>query len=135
MKLQQLAKQPIQKWTKKLSRIALTVPLVLGLSGCVIAIGDDDHGWNSSSWQQRQEDNRVEIDRLNPGMELASVRQTMGNPDFREAFDSNGDKVVVLFYRTDSVRSDGVTSKDECTPLVFKNDTLAGWGQKAYDRI
>lgn len=124
------------KLSKTLSRLAVTLPLVVGLSGCVIAIGDDDHDrWGNSNWQKRQHDNREHIDDLNVGMMYAEVRHGMGNPDFKEMFDNNGDKVVVLFYRTDSVKSDGVTSKDECTPLIFTNDVLSGWGQKAYERI
>jgi hypothetical protein len=125
------------KLSKQLARIVIALPLVIGLSGCVIAIGgDDEHGnWGSSNWQERQEDNRHEIDKLDIGMAYINIRQTMGDPDFKEAFDNKGDKMVVLFYRTDSVKSDGVTSKDECTPLVFKNDQLAGWGKKAYERI
>ena len=120
----------------KLSKLVLALPLVVGLSGCVIAVGDHDGDrWSKSGWKQRQNENRQHIDNLNPGMPYAEVRSTMGRPDFKESFDSNGEKVVVLFYRTDSVKSDGVTSKDECTPLVFKNDRLQGWGMKAYERI
>ncbi len=126
------------KLARVIAATVIAVPLVIGLSGCVIAIGGDDddhHSWGSSNWQERQEDNREAIDKLNPGMVFSDIRHSMGNPDFKEVFDNNGDKMVVLFYRTDSVKSDGVTSKDECTPLVFKNDKLVGWGQKAYDRI
>lgn len=34
----------------------------------------------------------------------------------------------VLFFRTQHRHSDGETSRDETTPLVFRNDTLIGWG-------
>jgi len=27
---------------------------------------------------------------------------------------------------------DGITTKDECTPLVFRNGNLVGWGDSAY---
>ena len=123
-----------------LIKTLVTLPLVVALSGCVIAVdGDhdrwDNKGWGNKSWEERQHDNREFIDDLNPGMMYAQVRSTMGNPDFREAFDSNEDKIVVLFYRTDSVKSDGLTSKDECTPIIFKNGVLTSWGEKAYEKM
>lgn len=123
----------------KVLRIFAAIPLVIGLSGCVLAIGGDDDdvhtSWGSSNWQQRQEDNRQAIAELGVGMAYSKVRDSMGKPDFKEVFDNHGDNMMVLFYRTDSVKSDGVTSKAECTPLVFKNSQLVGWGNKAYDRI
>jgi hypothetical protein len=41
----------------------------------------------------------------------------------------------VLFYRTHRRDGDGVTTKDECTPLVFKNGLLIGWGDAAYQAL
>lgn len=121
----------------KLAKLFLALPLVVGLSGCVVAVSDTDSAWhdNNSDWRERQTENRRHIDKLNPGMNYAEVRSNMGRPDFKEMFESNGAKVVVLFYRTDAVKRDGITSKDECTPLVFKNDRLSGWGQKAFEQI
>jgi hypothetical protein len=28
---------------------------------------------------------------------------------------------------------DGVTVQDECTPLIFKNTALQGWGESAFN--
>jgi hypothetical protein len=60
-----------------------------------------------------------------------SVVEQLGAPDFSEAFSKKDDSYRVLFYRTQHEHSDGETTKDETTPLVFKNDRLIGWGQDA----
>ena len=53
----------------------------------------------------------------------------LGAPDFSEAFQHNDDNYRVLYYRTQHRHSDGDTTIDETTPLVFKNDHLIGWGE------
>ena len=120
---------------KRIIKLACVLPLVATLGGCVVAVGDDFDRHDRSDWRQRQADNREHIDRLSPGMMYAEVRHRMGMPDFREVHQNSGDTVTVLYYRTDSVTSDGVTSKDECTPLVFRNDVLEGWGERALANI
>jgi len=40
-----------------------------------------------------------------------------------------------LFYRTRRTEADGETSRDETTPLVFKNNELVGWGLKVYENL
>ena len=37
-----------------------------------------------------------------------------------------------MFFRTQHVRADGLTTQDECTPLLFENDKLIAWGEGAY---
>ena len=41
----------------------------------------------------------------------------------------------VLFFRTHRTHSDGETTKDECTPLVFRDGVLIGFGDKAYRQL
>nr|WP_238946885.1 DUF3192 domain-containing protein [Seongchinamella unica] len=41
----------------------------------------------------------------------------------------------VLFYRTERNKSDGATSRDETTLLVFRNDRLAGWCSSVYQAL
>ena len=50
-------------------------------------------------------------------------------------YSKDGETVQVLFYRTHHQKSDGKTTKDECTPLVFKQNRLTGWGDKAYQYL
>lgn len=103
------------------------------LSGCVIAVGDrDDESNGNADWEKIQQYNLGYINQLSLGTEATAVRKSIGAPAFVELFTKNGQQVEVLFYRTQHERSDGETSKDECTPLVFKQGVLVGVGAKAY---
>ncbi len=103
---------------------------VATLTGCVIAVNTDD--WEND-WHTRQHENAEKIDQLELGRTEGSVRTDFGKPDFVESFLRNGDAFTVLYYRTRRVESDGVTSKDETTPLVFVDGVLVGWGDAAID--
>ena len=59
----------------------------------------------------------------------------LGTPADSEAFTRDGEEVRVLFYRTQHRHSDGETSRDETTPLVFRSGELVGWGQRVYDSV
>ncbi|KFZ37197.1 hypothetical protein HR45_12360 [Shewanella mangrovi] len=107
----------------------------LSLTACVVKVGGDDRWDDSESWQQVQRHNQQILSQLNIGMSTSQVETLMGTADFNEAFGSNGEMVQVLFYRTQHTHSDGKTTKDECTPLIFKADKLAGWGDKAYQQL
>lgn len=67
--------------------------------------------------------NRNQLDRLKVGMTTDQVRQAMGKPYKSEFYGSK----QVWFYITEW-QSDGQTTLDEMTPLVFENDILLGWG-------
>jgi hypothetical protein len=66
----------------------------------------------------------------------------MGKPDFTEAYQKpDGRSESIFFYytkkrRIDSRRwvDDSSITKDECTPLVFENGKLTGWGDEFYQR-
>lgn len=108
------------------------------LSGCVIAIGDDDYersGYQQSSWSEIEERNREKIGQLDVGTSVDTVRRKLGVPDFDEMLVKNGEEHRVLFYRTQRTKGDGATTKDECTPLIFVNGELSGFGQTALDAI
>jgi hypothetical protein len=40
-----------------------------------------------------------------------------------------------LFYRTQRKHSDGETTRDETTPLVFRDNRLIGWGDGVYNDL
>lgn len=118
--------------------IALALALsTTSLTGCVVAVSDDfkDHGNNWSDHERTQKDNRKAISTLDVAMTLEAIQGKMGVPDFSELHEDNGETVRVLFYRTHKTKSDGKTTKDECTPLVFKDGKLTGWGETAYKHI
>ncbi len=112
---------------KNLVNFALAGCLAVSLSGCII-VGDRD---NHEEWRLEQRENRETISELELGTSRDRVLTLMGAPAFSEAFTRNGNDYQVLYYRTQHRHSDGDTTKDETTPLVFKNDRLAGWGEEA----
>ncbi len=118
----------------------IAIPLSMSLTGCVIVSTDEDTRaeWLEDSqekWQQVQRDNKRKIAQLEVGDKYTNVRSTMGTPEFNEAFSSDGKEYQVLFYRTHHRHSDGETTKDECTPLIFVDGKLSSWGEKAYDKL
>ena len=66
---------------------------------------------------------------LRVGMSKAEVRQVMGEP-----LDANFSKPDVWYYYIKTNWHDGQYTIDECMPLVFKADKLAGWGNEYYSR-
>jgi len=114
---------------KFLLNLAVAAFLATTMAGCVVIGGD--HDWDDNDWESQQRENREIISNLKLGTERARVVTKLGAPHFSEAFSRGDDEYRVLFYRTQHVRSDGDTTKDETTPLVFKNDQLIGWGEEA----
>ncbi len=106
------------------------------LSGCVVKVGGDGD-WDSghqSSWEQQQDRNRRNLEQINLGMTVNQVRVIMGTADFNEVYQQEEGVVQVLYYRTHRLKGDGVTGKDECTPVVFRDGTVTGWGEAAVNR-
>ena len=111
--------------------------LVLGLaaallSGCVFSVGGNRGSSGDSKWQQVERENRDAITRLSKGMYVEDVRSRMGTPDFLESFSRDGHAFQVFFYRTHRVKADGITTRDETTPLVFEDGFLVGWGEAVW---
>lgn len=118
----------------KKSILALVVAGVL-LSGCVISIDDSYDNDKNMSWDEIQKENREKISELSPGAAITVVRRSMGTPDFDELIMKDGKEYRVLFYRTQRMKGDGNTSKDECTPILFVDGKLVGFGETALNSI
>ena len=118
-----------------LAKVALAAALAVSLSGCVVAVGGNHEFDDDSSWKKTQRFNQEQINRLTLDMSADDIRTLMGTPDFTESFNKDGETVQVLFYRTHHQKSDGKTTKEECTPLIFKQNRLTGWGDKAYQYL
>ena len=112
----------------KLLKLSLAGLLLTTLSGCISINGS--HHWDDKNWKDTQETNRKIISELAIGTERSTVLTRLGTPSFSEAFVKSDEEYSVLFYRTHHTDSDGETTKDETTPLIFKNDTLIGWGSE-----
>lgn len=131
------------KLNNKLIAITFLGLASLGLSGCVVNVGDGESGWDSSeSWEKVQDKNRTNLTKLSLVMPKDQVMILMGTADFSEAYIQQSaqqgeanKEVLVLFYRTQRNNGDGKTTKDECTPIVLSNNALVGWGETAYGKI
>ncbi len=115
--------------------VATLFGLSLGLSGCVISVDGDGEFGHQSDWRNAEQTNRKHISRLQQDISYDNILNRMGIADFNEFYAKGDDTYQVLYYRTQLIDGDGVTTKDECTPLVFKNSALLGWGETAYNAI
>ncbi|CUS48842.1 MAG: protein of unknown functin DUF3192 [Idiomarinaceae bacterium HL-53] len=104
------------------------------LSACVVVV-DGGHSDDDYNWQSEERENRREIARLDLGISPETVLSKMGTPEFDESLVANERTYRVLYYRTQRKTGDGVTTKDECTPLVFADGQLLGWGESKLDSI
>jgi len=118
------------KFILNLSAVAF---LAIFLSGCIVIGNGGD--WDDDHWRKAQVENREVISELAIGSERRQVLDRLGAPSFSEAFKKADDEYRVLFYRTQWRKGDGETTKDETTPLIFKNDTLVGWGFELLDTV
>ena len=125
-----LGTSPIEEiFVKSLAQVSLVVLLSMAASGCVYINGERV---TSDDWREDQRVNREMISQLDLGVTRSAVVEKLGTPTDSEAFTRDGEEVRVLFYRTQRKHSDGQTTRDEMTPVVFKNDLLVGWGDGAY---
>ena len=118
---------------KTTHKFLVALPLLVSLSGCVIAFGDFDD--KSKIGRNEENQMRSSIEALQLGAAYAEARSQLGEPHFIEAFAAGGAEYKVLFYRTQRTKADGETTRDETTPVVFRDGKLLGYGQKVYDAI
>lgn len=107
--------------------------LASSMTGCVIAVGTGADEMRSD-WQKTEAKNRQTINELALGQSMADVKLKLGEPNFVEAFQGKDGEYRVLFYRTHRTHGDGDTTRDETTPLVFRNGALSGIGSESYQR-
>lgn len=110
--------------------------VALATAGCVIAVTEDGirSGRSESGWEARQQMNRAYIHGLALGTTMQEVRQQLGDPDYSEGFQVEDGEYRVYHYRTHHVRSDGKTTRDETTPVVFRDGVVVGFGDDYYRR-
>jgi outer membrane protein assembly factor BamE (lipoprotein component of BamABCDE complex) len=68
--------------------------------------------------------------KLRRNMTKAQVLKAMGEPVKDQDYSSPN----VWFYYINTEWYDGLTTEDECLPLIFKNGKLAGWGWDYFER-
>ncbi|ASM56186.1 hypothetical protein PNIG_b0633 [Pseudoalteromonas nigrifaciens] len=114
--------------------------LILGLglyaliATLVIVFYKDDP--QAMIWQDREAYNKRYIEKLKieDTATLNSVLEYLGSPDLTFAKRDEEQVWQIVFYRTQHKTSDGITTIDECTGLLFKNGQLILWGPSAYDQ-
>ncbi len=115
------------------SRVAVLVLGTIFLTGCVIAVNTDD--WEQSDWYKQQSRNADRIEALTLGDPEAEIVAFLGDADFVESFVRGEKEYRVLHYRTHHVKHDGITTRDETTPVVFQDGILVGWGESAIAHV
>lgn len=121
---------------KKLPLFASVLTAAMMLQGCVIVTESDwEDGESQYEGQQQERDNRNMIASLPMALSVEEVKQRLGTPDFSDRVQHDDNTYQVLYYRTHRQHADGMTTRDECTPLVFKNGELTGTGELALDSV
>lgn len=116
----------------KFLKIGIVVYLVY--AAVVLAIGSQSPTTpDEMKWEDRQRFNRIHIGKLELGDTRKYIVSELGSPDISEAKQVSNTTLSLLYYRTHHVNSDGKTTKDECTSLLFKDGFLIAWGQPAID--
>ena len=115
----------------------LALVFVVGIVGYIAILGLVKVFYQADpadmKWQERETYNAMQIGQLELGKSKDQVIRMLGSPDINEAKKTDQGDLHVLFYRTHHVTSDGITTKDECTALLFANNKLTAWGSGAYD--
>lgn len=123
----------MSKKVVKYSAIGFGIYAIFAAS--VLTFYEDDP--DQMGWEDRQAFNKRFINELSIDDQIQKnyVIDSLGSPDITEAKQiDSGTALQVMFYRTQHQQSDGITTKDECTPLLFKNGQLIAWGEGAYQQ-
>ena len=108
--------------------LLVALPLASTLSGCMISVNDDDHHSLKDDREKRAYENRKKIEKIQLGASVTYMQESLGVADFSQTYTHNEHTVRVLFYRTQGLQKDGLTTKDECTYLEFIDGELSQTG-------
>lgn len=88
-------------------------------------------------WTDREAYNRKFISNLDltTAVQQDQVQHKLGGPDITEAYQSAADLYQLVFYRTQRDISDGITTKVECTALLYRNRQLIAVGDAAQQQF
>lgn len=115
---------------KVVKRVGIGVGLYAVFVVAVLTLYPDTPA--NMDWQDREEYNKVKISKLELGLQKSHILELLGSPDITEAKRNENKELQVMFYRTQHKQADGITTEDECTPLLFENNELIAWGDSAY---
>ncbi|OGS71733.1 MAG: hypothetical protein A3F91_01005 [Flavobacteria bacterium RIFCSPLOWO2_12_FULL_35_11] len=64
---------------------------------------------------------------------MKALSQLFKQPEFTiKANDKAKNEITILWYFTTPKNEDGIVSRSECTPVIVRNDSVAGKGIKFY---
>jgi hypothetical protein len=119
---------------KIISRIIIALAAYAIFVGLVVTFYDDSPA--NMKWEDREAYNRQFIAKLQlDSFTFDQAIEKLGSPDITEAKKVNDENFQVMFYRTQHIKSDGITTQDECTALLFKNGVLSAIGKAAYEQF
>ena len=119
---------------KIISRIIIALAAYAIFVGLVVTFYDDSPA--NMKWEDREAYNRQFIAKLQlDSFTFDQAIEKLGSPDITEAKKVNDVNFQVMFYRTQHIKSDGITTQDECTALLFKNGVLSAIGKAAYEQF
>lgn len=120
----------------KKSLLAVALLSSLTLSGCVV-VKESSYDSDNEKYEGQQEEqrHRAAIASLPPALSVSEALARLGTPDFNDSWNTGQHSYQVLYYRTHRTHADGMTTRDECTAVVFIDNRLAGTGEMALDRI
>lgn len=111
--------------------LALAIPLYPLLTWLVLTYYQDDP--SKMIWNDREAYNHKYISQLDTQTALTQQQliEKLGGPDITEAELVGNNTYQLMYYRTKRDISDGITTKQECTALLFKNQQLIAVSEKA----
>ena len=118
---------------KRILIIAGIGATLLATSGCVIHLGEDI-GQTHDSVRAEEMRARHRIAEWPLGTPSSVVLAELGTPAFTDLVDTPSGELRVLRYRTHRTHADGETTRDETTPLLFRDGRLVVSGELALGR-
>ncbi|MEW6992892.1 DUF3192 domain-containing protein [Colwelliaceae bacterium MEBiC 14330] len=108
---------------KVIGRILLALTVYAIFVALVVTFYDDSP--DKMKWDDREAYNRQYIAKIKlQEFTFEQALTELGSPDITEARTVDELYYQVMFYRTQHVKSDGITTQDECTFLLFVNGVL-----------
>lgn len=109
--------------------------LYAGLTSITLMFYKDDP--DQMNWQDREAFNTKYIYKLDLTKAISrnQVIDSLSGPDITEAKKHQQQVYQVLYYRTHRTKTDGITTKDECTAILFKNQQLIAIGETAVEQF
>lgn len=104
------------------------------LTAAVLLFYKDDP--EQMTWQDREAFNAKLINKMDiiaETIQQDDVIERLGVPDITAAIQHDNTVYQLLYYRTQWKLADGITTKDECTPLLFKERQLIAKGDEAVE--